>query len=102
MGYDLSSKLFYEKIFKIYLNINDRLIILNTLMQIRAQSVENCGLYVIDWIDFSRHVPRKHEKELEIFVKLIKSDPKQPFMSTFTVSLVIAKRKQTQLEKNHG
>ena len=49
------------------------------------KSVENCGLYVFDWIDFSRHVPRKHEKELEIFVKLIKSDPKQPFMSTFTV-----------------
>ena len=42
------------------------------------------------------------KKRLEIIVKLIKSDPKHPFMSTFTVSLVIAKRKQTQLEKNHG
>ena len=50
----------------------------------------------------SRHVARKHEKELEIFVKLIKSDPKQPFMSTFTVSLVIAKRKQTEHEKILG
>ena len=52
--------------------------------------------------NFSRHVARKHEKELEIFVKSNKSDPKQPSMSTFTIPLVIAKRKQTELEKIMG
>ena len=49
----------------------------------------------------SRHVARKHEKELEIFVKSNKSDPKQPSI-TFTIPLVIAKRKQTELEKIMG
>ena len=39
-------------------------------------------------------------KEFEIFVKSNKSDPKQPPMSTFTISSVIAKRKQTELEKS--
>ncbi len=43
-----------------------------------------------------------HEKELEIFVKSNKSDPKQPSMSTFTIPLVIAEKKQTELEKNHA
>ena len=52
--------------------------------------------------NFSRHVNRKHEKELEIFVQSIKSDPKQPSMSTFTIPLVFAKRKQTELEKIMG
>ena len=33
--------------FKIYLIKNDWQIILNTLMQIRARSLENCGSYVI-------------------------------------------------------
>ena len=49
----------------------------------------------------SCHVARKHAKELEIFVKSNKSDPKQPSI-TFTIPLVIAKRKQTELEKIMG
>ena len=52
--------------------------------------------------NFSRYVARKREKEYEIFVKSNKSDPKQPSMSTFTIPLVIAKRKQTELEKIMG
>ncbi len=46
MDYDLSCKLFYVEIFKLYLINNDRLIILNTLTQIRARTVENCGSYM--------------------------------------------------------
>ena len=52
--------------------------------------------------NFSRHVARKHEKELEIFVKSNKSDPKQPSMSNFTIPLAIGKRKQSELEKIIG
>ena len=52
--------------------------------------------------NFSRHVARKHEKELEIFVKSNKSDPKQPSMSNFTIPLAIGKRKQAELEKIIG
>ena len=52
--------------------------------------------------NFSRHVARKHKTELEIFVKSNKSDPKQPSMSNFTIPLVVAKMKQTELEKIIG
>ncbi len=50
--------------------------------------------------NLSRYVARKHEKELEIFVQSNKSDPKQLSISTFKIPLVIAKRKQIELEKS--
>jgi len=50
--------------------------------------------------NWSRHDARKHEKRFEIFVESNKSDLKQPSMSTFTIPLVTAKRKQTELEKS--
>ena len=41
---------------------NDRLIILNTLMQIRARSVENCGSYMCLIGNGRRfYVPAAHE-----------------------------------------
>ena len=49
--------------------------------------------------NFSRHIAGKHEKELGIFVKSNKSNPKQPSMSTFTIPLVIAKRLEKIMEK---
>jgi len=52
--------------------------------------------------NFSHHVARKHEKELEIFFKSNKSDPMQPSMGTLSIPLVIARRKQTELEKIMG